>query len=172
VPRLHRSDGGHNPKRLASEYGRQGGACENAFVAARTSGTGTLPREAGFVDADPNFHQRPAYGRLYFRSYDGTLINKEVKDLSGLGAALADTNDLYVCAASRYFQFFTGIAVNLQDSGDPSLPALSASDMKYRSQVISLGLELKKHQRLDKLIEDILRSPLYQKASMRQLAGE
>lgn len=153
-------------------WGRGGGACENAYFAARPAGTGSLPRAPGMVDSDPDFYKRPTYGKLYFRSYDGTLVSKEVKDLASLGAALADTNDLYVCAASRYFQYFTGIAVNLQDSGDPSLPVLNASEMKYRAEVVNLGLHLKQHQRLDKLIDEILRSPLYQKASMRQLAGE
>lgn len=153
-------------------WGKSRGECEQAFLAARPAGDASKPREVGLVDADPDFYKRPTYGRLHFRSYDGTLILKEVKNLAELGTALAETNDLYVCAASRYFQFFTGIAVNLQDAGDPSMPALNTAEIQYRNQVISLGLQLKKHQRLDKLIEEIMRSPVYQKASMRRLAGE
>jgi hypothetical protein len=153
-----------------SAFGRAGGECAASFSTMFKKGSATQPRESGFVDVDPNFYQRPTYGKLYFRSYDGTLINKEVASLTDLGTALAATNDLYVCAASRYFRYFTGISVNLQDIGDTSLPELSADELYYRNLVISLGIHLKTSQRLDQLVGEIMSSPIYQKSSMRQLS--
>jgi hypothetical protein len=59
--------------------------------------------------------------------------------------------------------------VNLQDEGDPSNQPLADAEKKYRDQVIKLGLELKSHQSLPKLVRSILESDLYQKSSQRDL---
>lgn len=127
--------------------------------------------ETGLVDSDPLFYTRPTNGRLTYRSYDGTLINIPVHGLDELGEAISKTNDLYVCAASRYFEYFTGITVNLQDIGDPSLPPISEEDLQYRNQVIQMGLELKKSQSLQSLIQSILNSDVYKTTASRDVAG-
>lgn len=125
----------------------------------------TLPREVGQVDDDPDFHKRPPFGRLFFRSYNGTLVSQDVGNLGALGQAIAQTDDFYVCRASQYFQYFTGIQVNLQDIGDASKPALSKTELDLRNIVIQLGLDLKKTQSLQLLIREILESDAYQRAS-------
>ncbi len=131
----------------------------------------SLPMETGVVDDDPDFYKRPPSGKLFLRSYDGTLVDQSVNDISGLGQAIAGTNDFYVCAASKYFQYFTGIKVNLQDVGDPANPALTPADLAYRNQVISLGQNLKKSQSLRSLISEIIDSGIYKKSSMRDIGN-
>ncbi len=123
--------------------------------------------ETGPVDLDENFFQRPTRGNLLFRSYDGTLVNTPVNSFTELGTALAGSNDLYVCAASRYFRHFTGIRVNLQDQGDPANVPISAGEKVYRDLVIKLGQDLKSSQSLRSLIRAIISSDLYKKAAMR-----
>ncbi|MEQ1875999.1 MAG: hypothetical protein ABL958_05090 [Bdellovibrionia bacterium] len=129
--------------------------------------TPTMPAEAGPTDRDPDFHLRPPNGTLFYRSYDGTLIDVPVSGLTNVGFELAKTNDLYVCAAKRYFEYFTGIGVNLQDSGDPINPPLSAADQKYRDIVIRLGLNLKAHQSLTELMREIFDTDVYKSSDFR-----
>ncbi len=127
------------------------------------------------IHRDNNFYKRPPKGHLRYRSYDGSLVNDEIvasdtpEALLKLGRAIASKNDLYVCAAARYFNFFTGIKVALYDEGDPRNPPLSAADRHYRNKVVNLGLSLKNHQSLRKLIEDIFNLDIYQKSGMRDL---
>lgn len=117
-------------------------------------------------EGDSQYHLRPTQGVLYYRSYDGRLINRTINNVTQLGAALAEENDLYVCAAKRYYNFMTGINVSLRDLGDPFQPVqLSEVDMFHRNQVIDLGLKLKEHQDLQKLIRDIMELPVYQQAN-------
>lgn len=127
----------------------------------------TQPAETGTPDRDSVFHQRPPNGRLYFRSYNGTLVDRSVTGIADLGTKISETDDYYACVASKYFYFFTGIKVNLQDSGDSSLPPLSSADIAYRNSVIQMGQSLKSHQNLQTLIRDILSSSHYQTQSNR-----
>jgi len=124
-------------------------------------------REVGMVKADVGFHRRPAHGRLYFRDYKGELRNEEVLGIAELGKVLADSEDLYVCAASRYLQYFTGVQVALHDPGDANFAPPSDAEREYREWVVKLGLELMVHQSPKKLVKQILESPLYQSAAMR-----
>ena len=132
--------------------------------------------EYSMMSRDPLFSYRPDSGDLRYRSYDGSLVwlhikaSADVDGLAQLGTALSQSNDLYVCAASRYLKYFTGIEVNLQDPTDSRFPALSADDLHYRDVAVQLGLSLKKHQSLTQLIKEIMSSNLYQKQSMRDVS--
>lgn len=126
----------------------------------------TEPAEVGQVTADNRFHLRPTNGVLYYRAYDGRLVNEPVRSIAELGSAFAANNDMYVCAASRYFKFFTGIEVNLNDIGDTNKPVMTAAEIKYRDQVIAMGLELKTTQNLRTLIQRILSSDIYRRSSL------
>ncbi|MDZ4660733.1 MAG: hypothetical protein SGJ18_03855 [Pseudomonadota bacterium] len=126
----------------------------------------TDPAEAGPVSSDNRFHSRPTSGVLLYRSYDGRLINQNLSSIQDLGNAFSVNNEMYVCAASRYFKFFTGIEANLNDIGDTTKPALTADEVKYRDIVISLGLELKSTQSLRQLIQKILNSDTYRRSSL------
>ena len=125
-----------------------------------------IPNPIAPLAGDPNYGRRRPEGRLYFRSYDGTLIDEPIVGLngpSGLGAALSKTNDLYVCAARRVFAYFTGIEVDLDNrSNEPNDP-----NAYYREEVISMGLELKKSNSMKKLIHSVLAHKVYQAPDMR-----
>lgn len=132
-------------------------------------------KEYHLLHRDSAFFRRPPSGYLRYRSYDGTLIQDKISGsratdaLQNLGRAIASKNDIYVCAASRYFQYFTGIKTLLYDEGDPRNPPMSPADQYYRDKVIDLGLRLKSHQSLSTLVGDILSSDIYQKSGMRDL---
>lgn len=132
------------------------------FVAERTPDMPYMdfPTKA----ADASFYRRPANGRLFYRSYDGSLIKHEMVGLVELGEALATTNDLYVCAAKRYYKFLTGINVSLADIGDINTPRFTYGEKAQRDKVINLGIELKKHQSLRTLIKEIIKSDAFLKA--------
>lgn len=111
--------------------------------------------------ADGNFYRRPANGRLYYRSYNGELVLKEVEGLQQLGESIATTNDLYVCAAKRYYRYLTGINVNLADLGNINTQALTPGEKFQRDRVINMGLDLKSHQSLRTLIKNIIKSDAF-----------
>jgi hypothetical protein len=115
--------------------------------------------------AVPDFKRQTPHGHVYFRSFDGTLIDRQVTGPEGVGAALADTADLYVCAAKRHFKMLTGIDVSLHDMGDSANEALNRSmspkDVEYRQYVVSLGLALKQSGDVRAMIKTILHSKYY-----------
>lgn len=152
VVRNSRANFTHN-----SNQARSGGRVK--FIGARPDDMGSMPFPA--KQADPSFHRRPAEGRLFYRSYDGSLVMKEMEGLNQLGEAMAQTNDLYVCAAKRYYQFLTGINVSLADIGDFNTPQMSQGEHLQRERVIDFGLKLKKHQSLRSLIQAIIETKTF-----------
>lgn len=147
---------------METMYGNYGGSMELANWPV------TMPAEGGAVDDDTEFFHRPPNGKIFFRSYDGTIIDKSVSNLPELGQAISQMNDLYVCAAARYFQYFTGVTPNLSDLGDPATPPISAVDQKYRDIVVQLGMNLKSNQSLRSLVQAIISSDLYRRSAMRE----
>ena len=129
------------------------------FFAARTPDLGhmDIPSQSG----NPDFSRSPATGRLKYRTYDGKLISEDVADLSELGDAIAAQDDLYACAAKRYFYFLTGVNVPLFDIGDINSPQMSAGEMAARDIIIRYGQELKAHQSVRTLIRTIVSSPTF-----------
>ncbi len=108
------------------------------------------------ADSDTAYIRRAPQGHLYYRDYDGNLIDETVTGLNNLGQKLTQQNDPYVCAAQRYYKFLTGITVPVANkTGTPFY-------MKHREEVVELGLSLKKHGSLKRLILDILKSPAFQ----------
>ncbi len=105
---------------------------------------------------DASFARRPANGRLFYRSYDGSIVKEEVIGAQELGEVMAETNDFYVCAAKRYYRFLTGINVDLSDSGDINTPELGRGAEYQRNKVIQMGLDLKNHQSGRSLIKSII----------------
>jgi hypothetical protein len=114
------------------------------------------------MSPDPNYSRRPPDYYLKYRSFDGTLVNLEGTGVASLGQALASGDDLYVCAAKRYFQFLTGIEADIRDDSDPLNPLnLSPSEKKYRQRVIDLGKQLKQDQSARELFKRIISSPTF-----------
>lgn len=129
---------------------------------------------------DAKYKTRPPNGLFIYRSYDGAEIKHPIKvtgtgrhpageGIQQVGEFMAEDNDLYVCAAKRYFEFFTGIDANLQDPGDSRNTPLLAADQVYKDQVVKLGLSLKTHQSLRKLVYEIISSDIYKNESIRDL---
>ena len=112
-----------------------------------------------------NFHLQQPTGDLYFRSQSGLLINRRVANIAELGQAFSETDDYYVCAAKRYFKYFTGVDVALYDKTNPLNASvnrnLTNKDKEFRSYVEKIGMELKSHQSLAKLIKAIMSSKYY-----------
>jgi hypothetical protein len=152
-------------------YGRTfDGACTdgtfpNAFIFWPVPQT--QPAQGAWsLASDTNFGRRPPEGVLYFRSFDGKLIHKEVTGLTALGAAISDTDDLYACAAKRYYEFFTGISVDLNDPGaNGTNLTLNEAQKKHRDRVIAYGKSLKTHQSLKTLVREILSSDTYRSST-------
>jgi hypothetical protein len=113
------------------------------------------------LEKDSEFWRRPPEGALKYRSYDGTLTSVSVLGVQQLGEELAKTNDLYVCAAKRYYKALTGISVDLSDSGAMTSPVLTKGELFHRNKVISLGNSLKASQQLRTLIKAIIESPTF-----------
>ena len=114
------------------------------------------------VDNDPLFYKRAPTTNLIFRTYKGVLINNQYEGVEKLGNAIGDLDDLYICAASRYYRFLTGINVEIRDFNDPVNPGDDTpEEIKYREIVIALGKNLKANQNINKLIEDIVGSLVY-----------
>ena len=111
------------------------------------------------------FHTQTPRGRLYFRSFNGELIDRSVGNMAELGQALSQTDDLYTCAAKRHFQAMTGINVVLYDMGDAGNSALnkgmSEKDFEYRQFVIKLGRHLRETGSLKSMIREIMASRYY-----------
>lgn len=126
----------------------------------------------GWPSADvPDFHLQKPTGRLYFRSVTGTLIDKSVLNIADLGKAMSETEDYYLCAAKRYFEFMTGIEVPLYDRTDPRNAdlnrALSQQSIDDRAYVENLAKNLRNNQSVMQMVEDIIKSPYYSKENFR-----
>ena len=122
---------------------------------------------SGPVDQWPDnspsdFYKRTPWGKLFYRSHDGSLVDVEVKGFSQLGVALSQQDAPYVCAAKRYFQFFTGVDANVDDIDHIlSETELTEKERYYRNFVIKLGKELKEHQSLEQMFKRIFSSKAY-----------
>lgn len=115
---------------------------------------------------DPNYYRRPLNGKFYYRTFDGKLIDKKMVGVDGLGAILKDLDDTYVCMAKKYYHYFTGISVNINDLADPqSHEILSKDALIHRNKVIQLGKDFKQHQSLKKLIKNIVETPAFRQAT-------
>ncbi|MGZ3843414.1 MAG: hypothetical protein ACXVCA_15085 [Bdellovibrio sp.] len=113
---------------------------------------------------DPDYYQRPSNGQIYFRNYNGDLVDQSVSGLSDLGTKLSMTDDYYICLAKRYYNYFLGIDVDTGDLNDPAhTTKLGPAALFHRNIVINLGKSLKTSQSLSQLIKDILKLSNYQK---------
>jgi hypothetical protein len=111
--------------------------------------------------SDANFYKRPAKGHFYFRTHEGKLISQEVQGLSELGQVVSDTDDYYMCATKRYFEFFTGHKVYLDDSTDANARILNDKESKLRKFVVSLGKTLHQNQKIREIVKSIISSDYY-----------
>lgn len=118
-----------------------------------------------------NFHKQTPSGRLYFRSATGELVDKSVTGLAGMGKAMSETEDYYLCAAKRYFEFMTGIHVPLYDRTDPRNSGLNqkltTEAVADRLYVEELAKDLRASGSVVQMVEDIMSSDYYSKENFR-----
>jgi hypothetical protein len=113
---------------------------------------------------DSNYYQRPTNGTFFFRTHAGELIDRPVSSIADVGQKISETEDFYICAAKRYYNYFTGVDVNIGDLGDTDWNYKPTSgDLFHREIVVSLGRNLKNHQSLSQLILEILSLDNYKK---------
>lgn len=127
------------------------------------------------------------FGRVYFRGFGNTIDTTidpalvtntrrrdlPVNNLNELGTVVAGEYDFYICQAKRYYQFFTGIDVDLSPKSAAQINTLSTDQKFYRGVVIDLGIKLKQHKDSRRLVKEILAKPEYRKKDfrLRELAG-
>ena len=153
------------------------GACRNQPPESRASHhfvgfNDTLPAGGrGFIK-DPDYHKRVANGRFLYRTHNNTLINQPVNDLADLGTLISGMDDYYICAAKRYYRYFTGIDVDLSPMTAAQVSALPPDRRFYRNRVVNLGLQLKStattgfNREPAKLIEAIFALPEYKQRDL------
>lgn len=124
------------------------------------------PAEVGWPSVtDADFYRRPTNGTLYFRDYQGNLVNQNVANPMQLGEAISKLDDFYICLAKRYYNYFTGIDVKVEDLNINKTPLiLSDLETQHRNTVEILGKNLKIHQNLQQLIREILELSQYRKS--------
>lgn len=106
---------------------------------------------------------QPADGRLYFRglkSTDATVrpADMAIASIADLGAKLSDPAtpsgyDFYACTAKRYYEYFTGVKVELRPN-----TAENAVAVYHRSLVLSLANDLASSGSLRGLVQRIVSS--------------
>jgi hypothetical protein len=101
------------------------------------------------IDKDTLYHRRQPDGRLVYRDYSGKLVNENVRGIPALGAAVSRQDDIYMCAAKRYYNFLTGISVPLDPipiDAKTKKPTDPKDNFAYyhRQRILSLGATLKK----------------------------
>jgi hypothetical protein len=86
---------------------------------------------------DDKLHRRPASGRLLFRNIRGVYVSAQVNSFEELGAAIRSREDFYACAAKRYFEYFTGVDVNISSLSGAEANQLSSAEFRYRSRLLN-----------------------------------
>jgi hypothetical protein len=135
----------------------------SAFISQRTvdkSAADIFP-----TDPDADFYRRPTQGQLFYREHDGKLVDLAINNVEELGEKLSQEDGIYNCLAKRYYQFFTGISVDIGDIADPQHGILSQEELALRAIVLQLGQQLKTHQNPRMTIESILRRSEYRKSN-------
>lgn len=117
--------------------------------------------EVGFSSvSDKKYFLRKSTGNLYYRNFSGALVDISLHGLSSLGQAIAQQPDYYLCAASRYYEYFTGRKVNLKNlSLGNNNPKTILNELDY---IKKLARDLQISQKASLIIEQIFRSPVYQ----------
>lgn len=127
------------------------------------------------IDVDPLYNKREPKGSVTYMNYDKKFINRPVTGLQEYGEVLASENDLYVCAAKRYYKFFTGVDVPLTyiplDKDKKPKNAADTFNHYHRQTVINLGVKLKTHGSLQTLIEEILKTKTFKARNPAEVGG-
>lgn len=95
-------------------------------------------------------------GRIMYRQLlGGGVQKKNVNSIAEIGQALANERDLYLCAAKKYYQFFTGINVNLTRVAEEGI------ERSHQQAIERLAEGLQRSQSVEDMINDIFRSDAF-----------
>jgi hypothetical protein len=137
-----------------------------AGVSTLTSKPVTQPAETGDVEGGPDFRfsSRPPNGELYFNNWRNTPVRVPVRGLAQLGETMSAQDDFYLCAAKRYYRFFTGVDVNIRGTEADMRPL----EREHYRNVVKAGLEvLKTTQSTERMIEFIFSTPAFRYSDFR-----
>ncbi len=133
-----------------------------------TVATSSTAESAWPTASDSNYHRRPTNGVLFFRNYQGALVDINVTDAQNLANQILAQDDFYICMAKRYYRYLTGVDADTGDIGDPDRAPLSTADMSHRTTVINLGMTLKTNRDVRLLIRNIMNLPSYKRSAAGQ----
>jgi len=117
------------------------------------------------IHADGNYSLRPTKGLFYFRDSTGSLVSLPLTSISDLGEKLADTHDLYLCAASRYYAYFTGVQIEIDDPVAEG--QTSVVDKRHRAAIEALANTLETTQSARSMINALFVTPQYRNSSFQ-----
>jgi len=126
----------------------------------------TQPSEVGLVEGGPDYHfgSRPPKGELFFNNWRNLPVRVPVQGLAQLGQAISEQDDFYLCAAKRYYRFFTGVDVNIRAVEANMRPL----EREHFRNVVKAGLEvLKSTQSTERMIEFIFSTPAFKYSDFR-----
>jgi hypothetical protein len=124
-------------------------------------GTGVISDVVDGEYGGKYWHREPK-GVVFYSGYDGRLVNEPVDNLEKAAQVLVQQPELYICAAKRYFQYFTGVNVEIGDIGDPAYgKKLSEYESQLRNDVIQMGINMQTHQNPKQLIREVMNHPIY-----------
>lgn len=112
--------------------------------------------------SDADFFRRPAEGALYFRNFRGNLVYvgpDKVTSLDALGGIIAEQEDFYACAASRYLEQLTSYHITLDDPG-ANLAELNKNEV-YNWFTNTLVKNFYQHRSAKRLIKEIMDSKYF-----------
>lgn len=146
---------GSEPVREISAAGYSGGTGPRLYVT--DTSLYMNPEDQPFSqDSDANWNKKRPKAWVIFRDYKNDLVSQVVENIEGVGQALTSLPDYYICAAARYFKFFTNKNVSIQ-----AVPTSDPQEELVRQDIIRMGLHLQSTQNLRELISDILHSDAY-----------
>ncbi|MCX6117598.1 MAG: hypothetical protein NT027_08660 [Proteobacteria bacterium] len=119
--------------------------------------SGQKPASAAYWDFGPDldYANRPATGRLFYRTSENALIDVKVDSLEHLGAVMATQKDAYRCVAKRYYEHFVGVKVPM------SFTPADVSQDRHKAAIYDLAEKFKISGSLKELVSDILESENY-----------
>jgi hypothetical protein len=127
------------------------------------------------IDKDPLYQKRSPAGSLTYNDYNGKYWDEPVTGLQQFGNRMAAHDDIYVCAAKRYYYFLTGVDVPLTPIplGADKKPKSKNDNFTFyhREKVVGIGKRLKSHGSLKTLIQEILTTPTFKARNPAEVGG-
>src|SRR5690606_36892150 len=107
-----------------------------------------------------------------YRNYKAGIVDTAATGLAELGARVAAQDDLYICAAKRYYAYLTGIDILILFIADADINKRTDFEAHHRKEIVKLGKELKTHGSLRTLIINIMSTPAFQSRNPAEVGGQ